>query len=125
MGYGAQLAEMIGGAGPSPAAHGIGMGQPPAMPGIPPPPNGLGPIPTGDTATTPKAAADEAVLTMRKAIGKFPQLKDQLEATIEALKAASSATAAAPTPPPGAPTMPGAPAPPPLGIEESGSPGAM
>jgi len=114
-----------GGAPPNPAAMGIGMGAPPALKGVPPPPTGVGAMPTSMGGTDPKLAADEAVLKLRTAIGFFPNLKDQLEQAIDALKGAASKSGAGATPSAlGQPSPPGTPPPEVPGPELSGSPGS-
>ena len=95
------------------------------MPGLPPPPTGLGPIPVGNPATDRKAAADEVVQKLRDAQGHFPALKDQIDAMVGAFKSATAAPGPPPPPPPSASPMPGAPTPEQPDLEDSGSPGGM
>lgn len=126
MAYGNTLQALLSKASPQvgapPAAASLGMGQPPQMPGLPPPPTGLGAMPTGDPSTTKKAAADQAILALREVKGHYPQLATMLDATVDALKAAAQPAqpngASAPAPPSGAGEPPTAPM-------ESGSSGTM
>ena len=123
MAYGNILATLgakpgIGGPPPAPAM-GVGMGAPPTFPGAPPAPTGAGAIPTGDPSTVPKAAADQAILSLREAQGHFPNLSPMIDAMIDALKAV--ARPPAPPPPPTSPNAPPESAP----VLESGSPGPV
>jgi hypothetical protein len=109
---------------PNPAAMGVGMGAPPGMPGLPPPPTGQGAIPLGNPGNDKKAAADQTILNLRELSGHYPALKSMLDSTVDAIKAASSIPAA-PQPPPGTPNLPGAPEAEPTSLEDSGSSGGM
>ncbi len=130
--YGDLLGKLGGASGVPPAAHGLGMGAPPKMPGAMPPPTGVGAIPSPLGGTDKKLAADEAILKLRDAMSHFPALAPKLTETIDALKAAASGsappTAGAPPPPAqglGAPSAPGTPPPPVPGPDVSGSPGPL
>lgn len=96
-----------GGAPPmGPPPNSLGLGAPPAMPGLPPSPEGIGQMPTGSTANNAKQAADVAIASLRDAKGYFPNMNDQIDALITQMQSA----AAAPTPaaPVGVPGGPGA-----------------
>ena len=134
MAYG--LASLLGGGGasgpgPSPmnmpgapsAALGAGMGAPPDMPGLPPPPTGIGGMSQGDPSTSKKVAADTAVLALRELSGQIPALAPAINMLVDQIKAAAAAPA--PQAPPTAPTMPGAPPPAKSSLDLSGSPGPM
>jgi hypothetical protein len=89
------------------AALGVGMGDPPSMPGMPPKATGVGPVPTGDPGTTKKAAADQGVLALREAKGHFPNLAADIDRMIDQLKSAVSKSG--PEPELGKPAPPGSP----------------
>jgi hypothetical protein len=128
MAFGDILAKLGGGGGaapgaPAPAAQGVGLGAPPVMPGLPPPPSGVGPIPTGDPGTTKKDALDNAVLALREATGHAPNLKSAIEAMIDSLKAEAQKDDGAPGL--GSPSPPGSAPPNPPPPDLSGAPGAL
>ncbi len=133
MAYGGGLASLLGGGGPGPspmnmpgapsAALGAGMGAPPALPGLPPPPTGVGPMSSGDPSTSKKVAADTAVMALRELAGQVPSLMPQITMLVDQIKAAVAAPA--PQAPPTAPTIPGAPPPAKSSLDLSGSPGGM
>lgn len=126
MGYGPQLGALGGGGlGAPPAAHGVGLGAPPPLPGLPPPPTGIGQMPVGDPSVQSKAAADQAILALREASSHYPALKPMLDATIDGLKQAATASASDPSAPPTSPSVPGAPEPATTDLSESGGPGPM
>ena len=108
--YGAILGQLASKPpiGAPPAAMGVNAGQPPAMPNQPPPPTGTGAIPLGDPGSTPKGAADDAILTLRTLQGHFPSLAPQIGQWIDTVKAAAKPPAppttggGAPSSPPGA-----------------------
>jgi hypothetical protein len=131
MSYGNILQKLAtGGAAPAgvaaPAALGVGVGAPPKMPDLPPPPTMTGAMPTGSPSTDKKAAADQAVTSLRDLKGHYPQLGTMLDATVDAIKAAATGPGgAAPTGPLGAPSAPGTPPPAVPAPAASGSPGAL
>lgn len=108
---------------PKAAPASLGVGTPPQMPGLPPAPTGIGAMPTGSAGTTPKGAADSAILYLREAQGHFPAMKQQIDAMIESLKSAASSNA--PTAAPGQPSPLGTPTPAAPPIANSGSAGSM
>ena len=119
-GYGSVLQGLMQSAPPTPAS--VGMGAPPSMPGLPPPPTGVGAMPTGDASTTQKAAADQAILALRQASGFFPSMSTAINGMIDQLKASSKSSAPQPV---GTPKAPGAPVPAANPLPESGSAGEV
>lgn len=109
---------------PPGAALGIGLGQPPKMPGLPPPPSMTGAMPTGDPSTNKKEAADNAILALREVKGHYPNLAQAVDSTIDQIKSAAK------TPAPskaglGAPIPPGSPTPDADPTGMSGTPGGF
>jgi hypothetical protein len=68
------------------------------MPGLPPPPTGVGAIPTGDPSSDPKEAADNAVLALRDLMGHFPSLKPTIDGAIDQIKSAAKNANKGPAP---------------------------
>lgn len=110
------------GSPPPPAAHGVGLGAPPNMPGLPPPPTGIGNMPTGDASTSKKMVADTSITSLRELSGQMPSLKPQIDALIDQIKAGTQMPA--PAAPPTAAALPGAPQPESVSLEDSGGPGS-
>jgi hypothetical protein len=108
---------------PQPAS--LGMGQPPSLPGIPPPPTGKGPIPTGTSGSTKLTAAGDAIASLKNLTGFVPQLAAQITALIGAIKDATKKDVTNTGPAigqagnPGSAQLDGSP------MLDSGSPGAM
>jgi hypothetical protein len=136
MAYAGSLQALLGAAGgggggapslgtPPPNPASLGMGTPPSLPGLPPPPTGMGAMPTGDPATTKKAAADQAILALREAKGHYPSLGSMLDATDDALKTAATGAEAGKPPAIGSPQPPGEAGMEAAPIMETGSPGPM
>lgn len=130
--YGDLLDKLGGGGGapvgpPPAAAQGVNLGKPPVMPGLPPKPTGVGAMPTGDPSTTKKAAADNAVLSLRELQGYYPSLKQMLDAAIDGIKALAKGAGGAEPPAAavGEPAPPGAQPPAAPASPLSGSPGPM
>lgn len=109
---------------PQPASLGVG-GPPPSLPGIPPPPTGAGPIPTGGAGGTKSTAAGDAIAAIKNFIGFAPEMGDQLNATIAAIKGAAKKDAKPSGPPIGAPGVPGGAQLDGSELMDSGSPGGM
>jgi hypothetical protein len=92
---------------PQAAALGAGLGAPPKMPGVPPPPTGAGAMPTGDPSTDKKEAADNAVMSLREVKGHYPSLGAQVDTMIDQIKSVAKA-AGTKSPGLGEPAKPGA-----------------
>ncbi len=109
---------------PPGAALGVGMGKPPVMPGLPPPPTNKGAMPTGDPSTNKKEAADNAILALREVKGHYPSLAQVVDGAIDQIK--SAAKPPSPTKAGlGAPIPPGSPTPDADPTAMSGSPGGF
>lgn len=116
-----------GGAGPSapPSPASLGVGQPPALPGLPPPPTGKGPIPTGGAGGTKLTAAGDAIASLRNLMGFVPEMSAEITALISQIKDATKKDAQASGPAIGQPGVPGSAQIDGSATLDSGSPGAM
>lgn len=95
------------------------------MPGMPPPPTGKGPIPTGGAGGTKLTAAGDAVAALKNFVGFAPEMGPQINALIEAIKGATKKDAQPSGPPIGAPGVPGSAQLDSSELMDSGSPGGM
>jgi hypothetical protein len=109
----------------NPAAMAAPPGPLPPQEGLPPPPSGVGAIPTGDPGTTAKGAADTAILGLRECVGHYPSLAPVIQATIDAIKAAAQTKGGPPKAGLGQPSPPGTPPPVVPASGASGSPGMI
>jgi hypothetical protein len=95
----------LGGMAPNPAS--VGMGEPPEIKGLPPPPTGKGPIATGGDAKTKEGAGGAAIAALRDLIGYSPELKVDIQPLIAKIKAATVPKRGSGGPPNGQPGIPG------------------
>lgn len=109
---------------PQPASLGVG-GPPPSLPGMSPPPTGTGPIPTGGAGGTKLTAAGDAIASLKNFIGFAPEMGQQINAMIAALKDATKKDAQPSGPPIGAPGVPGSAQMDGSAVLDSGGPGGM
>lgn len=77
-----------------PPAATQGLGDPPKLPGLPPPPTNIGAMPIGSPGTTAKTAGDDAITALRVFQGFVPSMTQEIEAMIGKIK-----DAAKPAPP--------------------------
>jgi hypothetical protein len=93
--------------GPNPAS--LGVGKPPQMPGLPPPPTGAGAMPTGSPTTTKMTAGADAISSLRSLQGFVPEMFHDINEFIGRIKGATSQQKGQnPGPAVGEPGVPGA-----------------
>ena len=111
-------------AAPNPATQGLG--PVPPMPNLPPPPTGMGPMPTGAPTTTKMTAGADAIAGLRSLQGFVPKLFNEINAWIDQIKGATSDKPGEnPGPGIGEPGVPGAAQLDSSATMQSGSPGAF
>lgn len=112
------------GAPPMAPPNSLGVGAPP-MPGLPPPPEMVGQMPTGSTANNAKQAADVAISALRDLKGYYPSLNDAIDGLTSQVQAAAQQAANVPAPQVGTPGGPGAALPTVSPTTASGTPGTV
>lgn len=104
-----------------------GLGPVPNLgPGMPPPPTGVGAMPTGAPSTTKKTAGDDVISALRAYQGFVPELFNEINSWIDRVKSSSgNKPGQNPGPGLGQPGAMGALAEDSSPLEQSGSPGPM
>lgn len=109
---------------PNPASQGLG--APPKLPGLPPPPTNAGAMPTGAPTKTKMTAGADVIQSLRDLQGFVPELYNEINAWIGQVKSATSQKPGQnPGPAPDAPGVPGALSLDQSELSESGGPGAF
>jgi hypothetical protein len=119
------VAALGGGPTAPPQANSLGMGQPPNLPSLPPPPTGKGAMPTGGAGGTRLTAAGEAIAALRNFMGFAPNMSADITSMIAQIKDVTRGDAQANGPAIGQPGTPGSAQMDSSQTLDSGSPGPM